>query len=711
MELSVSMNRLPCVPTESCRVWVSAHVLFFLFFLCVAGLPAQSSWSAVGPAGGDARAFASVPGQPQHLFLGTTNGWLYESLDAGATWHRLAKLGSGDGFVLDHIVVDSADPSTMYVGAWKDSDDGGLWISHDAGHTWQESADFKGQPVHALVQAPSDPRTLFAGTLQGVFRSSDGGATWTQITPPGSHEIHEIESLAIDPADPDTVYAGTWHLPWKTTDGGKTWNSIKQGLIVDSDVFSIIVDPERTHTVYLSACSGIYKSENAGALFRKIQGIPSEARRTRVLVQDPENRQVVYAGTTEGLYKTVNAGRTFERMTGADVVVNDVYVDPGDSDHVLLATDRGGVLVSRDAGVTFAESNQGISERKVTALLVDSGNPQRLYAGVVNDKSYGGVFRSVDGGEHWEQLGSGLDGRDVFSLAQTKDGAIVAGTTHGIFVLQGSSSDDPPPAANGATGGGSPRVPGAALTWQPRNDIANTLLKASTEKVRGARVNIEKQVQAPVIEFSSEVHALDVSGDVWVAATSYGLLTSHDLGVTWQGGPVMGEGDYLSVTVHGDDMAAARADGVVLSKDAGQTWWPMGVPTMLTRIHGVAYSPDGTLWLGAREGVYYTPDLGKTWLWLHRLPFRDVDDLSYDAEMKRILVSSRASDQVYAIDPKTMAWDWWQTGYQIALIRAAGDRLVAASLDDGVLLGPKVPPAPAPPPDAAAPPTSAPASQ
>ncbi len=707
MELAVSMSRLRCVPTESCRVWVSAQVVFLAFFLGVASSPAQSPWTVVGPAGGDARAFAFIPGQPQHLFLGTTNSWLYESLDSGATWHRLAKLGSGDGFVLDHIVVDSVDPSTMYVGAWKDSDGGGLWISRDAGHTWQESADFKGQPVHALVQASADPHILFAGTLQGIYRSGDGGATWTQISPPGSHEIHEIESLAVDPGDPDIVYAGTWHLPWKTADGGKTWRNLKQGIIEDSDVFSIILDPERTHTVDLSACSGIYKSENAGVLFHRIQGIPSEARRTRVLMQDPENRQVVYAGTTEGLYKTVNAGKTFERMTDADVIVNDVFVDPGDSNHVMLATDRGGVLVSRDAGVTFAVSNQGISERKVTALLIDSGDPQRLYAGVVNDKSYGGVFRSVDGGAHWEQLGSGLDGRDVFSLAQTRDGAIVAGTTHGIFVLQAPSSDDPPPAANGATpatpSDGSPGAPNAALTWQARNDIANTLLKTSTETVHGTRVNVEKQVKAAVVEFSSEVRALDVSGDVWVAATSYGLLTSRDQGATWQGGPVMGEGDYLSVTVHGDNMAAARADGVALSKDAGQTWWPMGVPTMLTRIHSIAFSPDGTLWLGAREGVYYTQDMGKTWLWIHRLPFRDVDDISYDAAMKRILVSSRSSDQVYAIDPKTMTWDWWQTGYQIALIRAAGDRLVAASLDDGVLLGPKVPTAPAPPPDTPAP--------
>jgi hypothetical protein len=150
----------------------------------------------------------------------------------------------------------------------------------------------------------------------------------------------------------------------------------------------------------------------------------------------------------------------------------------------------------------------------------------------------------------------------------------------------------------------------------------------------------------------------------------------------------MGSGEYLSVTSHGSTMAAARANGVVLSQDGGATWMGMGVPAMLTQLHRVAFSPDGTLWLGSREGVYFTHDLGKTWLWVQRLPFRDVDDLIFDPGLGRILVSSRSSDQIYSIDPEKLTWKWWQTGYHIELVRVAGERVVAASTFDGVLVEP-----------------------
>jgi photosystem II stability/assembly factor-like uncharacterized protein len=653
-----------------------AHLLPSLFFLFCAAVYSQTSWVATGPPGGDARVLSSVPGQPSHLYLGTTASWIYESLDGGANWRRLAKLDGNDDLVLDHIVVDAADPNTIYVAGWRRAD-GGLWISHDAGKTWEENADLRGQSIRSFLQAPSNPKILFAGTLSGVFRSNDSGATWEQISEKGSREIHEVESLAVDPADPDVVYAGTWHLPWKTTDGGKTWHNIKQGIIDDSDVFSIIVDPDKPRTVFLSACSGIYKSETAGVRFRKIQGIPSTARRTRVLKQDPADHKIVYAGTTEGLYKTVDGGRTFSRMTSSDLIVNDVFIDPNDSNHVLLATDRGGVLVSTDAAKTFTASNEGFSQRKVAALLVDRNNPSHLYAGVLNDKGFGGVFTSTDQGKSWEQIATGLDGRDVFALSQTKDGTVIAGTGHGIYLL------DPPANAEPAATPAS-----STLVWEPRNLIANTIMKVTTETVRRTKVNVEKQVKAPQVQLDSRVNALDVSDDIWIAASSLGLLTSRDQGASWQGGPVLGLGEYISVASRGQVMAAARADGVVVSRDGGSSWWPVGLPTMITRIHRILFDPTGTLWLAAREGVFFSKDDGKTWMWIGRLPFRDIDDVTYDAAQHRVLVSSRGSDQVFSIEPKSMTWKLWHSGYRMELIRVAGDRLIAASLDDGVLLGP-----------------------
>ena len=396
-----------------------------------------ASWFPLGPYGGDARSLAADPADPKHLFLGTATGWVYDSHDGGGSWTRVAQVANRNDLAIDHIVVDRTNPKRLVIGAFvvDHPSDGGLYISEDYGKNWYSQAEMRGQSVRALTRSDSNPNELVAGTLKGVFRSIDNGVHWQQISPEGSTEIHEIQSIAIDPADPNVIYAGTWHLPWKTTDGGVTWHNIKEGVIDDSDVFSIIVDPKDPKVVYASACSGIYKSSDAGEMFRKVQGIPSAARRTRTLEQDPEHLETVFAGTTEGLYRTTDAGAQWDRLTPADVIVNDVYVDPTNSQHVLLATDRGGVYRSEDGGTTFETSNSGFSTRQVTAFASDPSHPEKLYVGVVNGKNTGGVFTSDDGAVHWQQQSDGLGGRDIFSLVSLEDGTLIAGTEHGIFRL------------------------------------------------------------------------------------------------------------------------------------------------------------------------------------------------------------------------------------------------------------------------------------
>ena len=639
-------------------------------FYSLAQSPYQ--WKSIGPYGGDARAFAAVPGEPQHLYLGDTNNWIFESVDGGANWTRLSKIDDSDDLIVDSIVVDASDHRTLFAGVWKTyAADGGLFVSHDGGKKWTVIPALKGQSVRSLAQAPSDPAIVICGTLEGIFRSSDHGQNWERISPPAdnplSREIHEVESLAIDPRNPEIVYAGTWHLPWKTKDGGKTWHNIKQGVIDDSDVFSIILDPERSGIVYASACSGIYKSENGGELFHKIQGIPATARRTRVLMQDPRHREVVYAGTTEGLYRTRDAGREWQRVTGDNVIINDIYVDPEHTGHILLATDRGGVLSSSDGGVTFAQSNEGFSARKVEALVVDNKDPNRILAGVVNDKSYGGVFLTSDGGSTWGQIAEGLAGRDVFTLAESKDGTMLAGTNHGIFALV---LGDPAP------------------HWEMRSSIVNTGTKIVTATVNGKHVNRLENITIPARQMSSRVAAFDLSSDVWLTATAEGIFTSKDQGTTWQGGLVLGSAAYYSVAVYDGHMLAARREGVVFSTDSGVTWTPMRLPSKVKDIRKVAFSREGELWVGAGDGVYFSRDKGETWFWLEKIPVRDVGDLAFDPKTGRMLVSSRSSQVLYSIDPATLTFTGTTTGFKLFLARSAGGMRFAASLQDGVLMEP-----------------------
>ncbi|HTZ60695.1 MAG TPA: hypothetical protein VMB49_21440 [Acidobacteriaceae bacterium] len=646
------------------RTLSSAALLLFL-------LPNQplfsqpSSWVPVGPDGGDGRSFAADPSNDKHLYLGTTNSWIYESEDGGASWQRLAKLAKTDDLTLDNIVVDSADPKTLLVGAWVlDHPDGGLFISHDAGKTWTEVDGMKGQSIRALAQAPSDPKIFIVGTLRGVYRSEDGGVHWNQISPVGSMDIHEVESIAIDPKDPKIIYAGTWHLPWKTTDGGANWHNIKQGLIDDSDVFSIIIDPTVPNVVYTSACSGIYRSDTSGELYRKIQGIPSTARRTRVLMLDPSNRNTVYAGTTEGLYKTLDGGTEWKRMTGPDVIVNDVYVDPKNSQHVLLATDRSGVLESDDAGASFKASNTGFTQRQVATILVDTKSPQTILAGVVNDKIYGGVFVSHDDGATWTQQSNGLQGRDVFDLSESDGGVILAGTNSGIFRWDGT-------------------------TWQQDGKIVKPEKKTKYVIHKGRRAKEETTVMVPDGQIEVKVHDVDASGSVWYAATANGVYASKDQGATWVGGPVLGKAEYRAVAASGSTVIAAQRTALAWSEDGGTTWQSMPMPQKLTWMQSITLAGNGSLWVGGREGVFYTDDRGQSWKDVSNLPISDISGLSYDPGLKRVLATSWNSSWLLAIDPSDRTFKFYDPGWRVRHVRSLDGRLLAASPYNGVVMEPK----------------------
>lgn len=654
--------------------------LIVLFSAMISTRMYAAAWLPYGPDGGDARAFAADPADHMHLYLGAANGWIFQSRDGGQKWERLARVGKRDDFVIDNILVDTADPKHVVVGAWKLADlshpDGGIFVSTDAGATWTTAQDMDGKSVLALTAAPSDPKIMVAGTMDGVFRSTDSGAHWQQISPKDNKELHEVESIAIDPADPNTIYAGTWHLPWKTTDGGANWKSIKQGLIEDSDVFSIIVDRKQPKTMYLSACSGIYKSVDAGEQFVKAAGIPSSARRTRVLMQDPNQPYKVYAGTTEGLYRTDDAGKAWKETTSPDVIVNDVFVDPTDSKHVLLATDRGGVLASDDGGATFHPSTAGFSTRQIAAYITDAQRPATVYVGVVNDKRLGGVFVSQTGGLNWSQVSSGLGGRDVFSLGQAPDGTVVAGTAHGIFRLKDEMWQQ------------------AGLEIKPKPALARKPIRRSARQpplVAKVSSAVKKARPAALNNFEDSVYAFALSGDTMYAASSQGLLRSESSGVTWIAVDSLPQDQYRFLAASKLNLVAGSLTAAQMSQDGGATWQLLTLPGKVTQISALSVDGDGTVWLGGREGVFFSSDSGANWKNLPDLYLRNPNSIYYDAAANRVLLTATAPSTIaFAVKLPTMQVTSWDTGWDLHFVRQVGDHLVAGTLYDGVVIEPSM---------------------
>jgi photosystem II stability/assembly factor-like uncharacterized protein len=376
----------------------------------------------------------------------------------------------------------------------------------------------------------------------------------------------------------------------------------------------------------------------------------------------------VYAGTTEGLWKTADLGKTWKRVSNPEVVVNDVSIDPANSQRVLLATDRGGVLASDDGAQTFKSSNHGYTHRYVTSIVADNGDGKTLYVGTVNDQEFGGVYVSHDGGQHWIQKSAGLKGQDVFALKQAANGELVAGTNRGIFVLVRDAAE-----------------------WQPANTVINekTTLHSSPKGARKVSVATKTAVRS-VIE--GRVNDLQVSSNRWWAATSAGLFSSSNHGKSWSGGAVLGNSEFSSVQSDDSLVAASTHASVLVSKDGGSSWQQTSLASSyVTSIRGLTLTPGGEIVVASREGAFESADHGATWRHLlNGIPDKNISSVSFDPPSGLLLATSTETGVVFQSSDSGHSWRRGpDSGYPMRRISVVRGRYMAATPFDGVIVQPE----------------------
>jgi len=358
------------------------------------------------------------------IYAAAATGGVWKSTNAGVTWTALTN-GLEYGSIGD-IAVAPSDPNVIYVGTGESNNmrssswGNGIYKSTDAGRTWTHIGLTNSQHIARIVVHPRDANTAYvaavgplwaAGGERGVFKTTDGGRTWTNVKAISANT--GFTDLVMDPANPEVLYAASLQRErraysfigggpetglWKTTDAGRTWTQINNGL-PKTDMGRIGISacrsaPQTLYAVVHSAPnSHLYRTNDGGANWTQVavaNDIPWFFGQVRCDPTNPDH--VWHLGVS--LRHSYDGGKTWVR-TGENTHADHhaMWINPEDPAHVLLGND-GGFFTTYDAGRTW-DFAVNLPITQFYAITYDLAEPfYNVYGGLQDNSSYGGPSRT-----------------------------------------------------------------------------------------------------------------------------------------------------------------------------------------------------------------------------------------------------------------------------------------------------------------------------
>ncbi len=400
---------------------------------------------AIGPAAMSGRitAIDAVPTDPLTVYVGSASGGVWKSTDAGTTFKPIFDEHTQS---IGALRVDPSDPKTIWVGTGEScvrnsvSIGDGVYRSRDGGETWQHMGLKASERIAAIVIHPKDPKTVYvcatgplwsAGDERGVFKTSDGGATWRKVL--YVNDSTGCSDLAIDPQEPRILYAGLWQFRrwpdffssggpgsglYKSVDGGETWRELTKGLPSgEKGRIAVAVAPSRPSVVYAlveAAKTALYRSEDLGESFVQVNTSLSVSLRPFYfahLVVDPTDHLTVYKpGLALAVSSDGGASLTSPMLSSASSMHSDLHalwINPNNRNEMFVGTD-GGVYASSDRGHHW-RFVRSLPVSQFYHVAVDMERPYNVYGGLQDNGTWKAPSRAPGGIENkdWANVGYG----------------------------------------------------------------------------------------------------------------------------------------------------------------------------------------------------------------------------------------------------------------------------------------------------------------